>query len=157
MKVKGIVHEDFVNFKLPSMFIIFPHCSFKCEKESGVCCCQNSSLALEETKDVSFSYIADAYVSNPITMAVVFGGLEPFDSFNDMLLLVKCLRLKTNDPIVIYSGYTKDELKHKIKSLFDFGNIIIKFGRYIPGHQPHLDPVLGVKLASDNQYAEKIS
>jgi hypothetical protein len=36
-------------------------------------------------------------------------------------------------------------------------NIIIKYGRFIPNHQPHYDEILGVKLASDNQYAERIS
>ena len=36
-------------------------------------------------------------------------------------------------------------------------NIVIKYGRYIPGQTPHYDEVLGVKLASDNQYAERIS
>ena len=38
-----------------------------------------------------------------------------------------------------------------------YSNIIIKFGRFIPNQKPHYDPVLGVELASDNQYGEKIS
>ena len=36
-------------------------------------------------------------------------------------------------------------------------NIIIKFGRFVPMQQPHFDPILGVNLASDNQYAKQIS
>lgn len=156
MLIKGIVHEDFVNFKLPSMFVIFPYCSFKCEKESGVHCCQNSALAQKRTMDVGVDVVASAYLSNPITKAVVLGGLEPFDSFNDMMLLVEYIRRFTADTIVIYTGYNKNEIKEKIKALFDFGNIIIKFGRFIPGQKPHYDSVLGVELASDNQYAEKI-
>ena len=36
-------------------------------------------------------------------------------------------------------------------------NIIIKFGRFIPNQQSHYDAVLGIKLASSNQYAERIS
>ena len=36
-------------------------------------------------------------------------------------------------------------------------NIIIKFGRYIPNQEKHYDDVLGIELASDNQYAEVIS
>ena len=35
--------------------------------------------------------------------------------------------------------------------------IIIKYGRFIPNQQKHYDEILGVYLASDNQYAEKIS
>ena len=38
-----------------------------------------------------------------------------------------------------------------------FKNIIIKFGRYIPNQQAHYDDILGVNLASNNQYAIKIS
>lgn len=36
------------------------------------------------------------------------------------------------------------------------GTIIIKFGRYVPGSVPIQDPVLGVTLASSNQYAERL-
>ena len=42
------------------------------------------------------------------------------------------------------------------KVFWGFTNIIIKFGRYIPNQKPHYDEVLGVNLASDNQYAERI-
>ena len=38
-----------------------------------------------------------------------------------------------------------------------FKNIIIKFGRYIPNRNNKYDEILGVTLASDNQFAEKIS
>jgi hypothetical protein len=40
--------------------------------------------------------------------------------------------------------------------LWDYKNIIIKYGRYIPNQTPHYDEVLGVYLASDNQYAVRI-
>jgi hypothetical protein len=43
------------------------------------------------------------------------------------------------------------------EQLKSFSNIIIKFGRFIPNQEPHYDEVLGVKLASDNQYARRIS
>lgn len=156
MKVKDVVVEDFVNYKLPSLFVIFPSCTFKCEKESGVCCCQNSDLANTRTKDIGVDVITSAYLSNPITKAVVFGGLEPFDSFNDMVMLISSLRRYTDDDIVIYTGYYKNEIEDKIKSMFDFRNIIVKYGRFIPDQKPHYDDVLGVELASDNQYAERI-
>ena len=38
-----------------------------------------------------------------------------------------------------------------------FPNIVLKIGRFIVGYEPHEDPILGVMLASDNQYAIKIS
>jgi hypothetical protein len=39
MVIKGIVDEDFVNYKKPSMFIIMPYCDFKCDKEAGCSIC----------------------------------------------------------------------------------------------------------------------
>ena len=35
MRIKFLVDEDFVNYKKPSMFIGFPSCTWKCEKECG--------------------------------------------------------------------------------------------------------------------------
>ena len=114
--------------------------------------------------------IFDRYINNPITKAIIFGGLEPFDQLQSLLVFIDVFRneLLRKDDIVIYTGYNKDELPSRyypeenagpyLMDYFrDVGNIVIKYGRYIPGHKPHFDPVLGVNLASDNQYAERIS
>ena len=53
MTIKGLVEEDFSNYKKPSMFIIFPYCSFKCDTEAGCTVCQNSTLANEPNIDIS--------------------------------------------------------------------------------------------------------
>ena len=52
MQIKNIVDEDFVNYYKPSMFILFPSCSFKCDKENGCNLCQNSHLAQEPTLEI---------------------------------------------------------------------------------------------------------
>lgn len=166
MLIKGITDEDFVNYKLPSMYIATATCSFKCDKEFGRPICQNSELAKRPDIDVSVEYIVDRYMKNPITKAVVISGLEPVDSGNDLFWLINEFRRNTKDDIVIFTGYTKEEFE-SAPYLSDlntmwlgfqfFGNIVIKFGRYIPNQQPHFDHVLGVYLASDNQYAERIS
>ena len=57
----------------------------------------------------------------------------------------------------IVTGDIVGEIKDYIDQLKQYKNIIVKFGRYIPGQQTHKDEVLGVNLASDNQYTEKIS
>lgn len=62
-----------------------------------------------------------------------------------------------DDDVVIYTGYYPDEIKDALDVLKGFNNIIIKFGRYIPNRQSRYDEILGVTLASDNQYAERIS
>ena len=57
--------------------------------------------------------------------------------------------------MVIYTGYTEGELKSNkmLDEIFSWYNITIKVGRYIPNSKSRYDKVLGVTLASDNQYA----
>lgn len=158
MVIKGITDEDFTNYKEPSMFVIFPSCTFKCERESRVRCCQNSALAKAPDIEIPTCKLVERYLSNPITSAIVCGGLEPLDSLLDLITFMHCIRTKTDDDIVIFTGYKEEECEEFIQYIQSQGwkNIIIKFGRYIPKHNPHYDEVLGVKLASDNQYAIKI-
>lgn len=158
MQIKFLVDEDFVNYKKPSMFIgAGISCSFKCDKDCGQEVCQNSSLSREPTIKLSIEKIVKRYIDNPITSAIVIGGLEPFDNYNEVKNLIKEFRHQTNDDIVIYTGYSREEIKDKIDDLSIYPNIIIKFGRFIPNSQARMDEVLGVKLASSNQYAECIS
>lgn len=159
MKLKGIIEEDFVQYKLPSMFLIFPKCTFKCDKEYGCSICQNGALAL--SKDIEVDIKRDIiwkYLENPITEAIVCGGLEPFDSWEDLKCLIMNLRYYTPDDIVIYTGYNEDEIdKDKIDWLDLYGGVVIKFGRFIPNQVSKFDEVLGVNLASNNQYARRLS
>lgn len=155
--IKGIQDEDFVNYKKPSLFIAFPKCNWKCEKECGMRVCQNSTLATTKSIPISTYEIVKRYIDNPITSAIVCGGLEPFDSFNDLWKLITVVRSMIDDDIVIYTGYNKDEIQWQINELTFFKNIVVKFGRFIPGQKSHYDEVLGINLASDNQFAERIS
>jgi len=160
MKVKGIIDTDFVNYKTPCMTIESPICKgFKCDKECGQPVCQNSILATAPTKEYSIDSIINLYKSNPIARAVCFQGLEPFDTFDglrDFLFVFRnCYSIM--DDVVIYTGYNKNEIENQLIELKQFPNIIIKFGRYIPNSESHYDKILGVKLASQNQYAERIS
>lgn len=157
MLLKFLLDEDFVNYKKCSMFIGFPYCTFKCDKENNNRVCQNWKLASQPNIEYSATKIVKRYLENPLTTAMVCGGLEPFDSFNELLELIKEFRSKTNDDFIIYTGYNKEEVKDYIDKLLNYNNIYIKFGRYVPDNQPHYDKVLGVSLASDNQYGEKIS
>ena len=156
MYIKQLIDEDFVNYKKPSMVIGFPYCSMKCDKECGLPVCQNSTLANSQSINVRIPTIVNRYLDNQITKAIVFQGMEPFDSWPDILELVAAFREKTDDDIVIYTGYKKEEIKDDIEKLRAYKNIIVKFGRFVPNQEPHYDEVLGVKLASDNQFAERI-
>ena len=157
MLIKGIIDEDFINYKKPCMVIEFPYCSFKCDKECGKQVCQNGALANSPNINIERMDLIDRYLKNNITQSIVMQGLEPFDSWNDLISLIFLIRCYSDDDIVIYTGYNSDELTEKIEILKYFKNIIIKFGRYVPDQQTHYDDILGVNLASQNQYAEKIS
>ena len=158
MRLKGIVIEDFINYKLPSMFLITCSCDWKCCKEAGNNICQNMEITKEKNKNISDEKIFEKYISNPITKAIVVGGLEPFDQFEELHNLIHYFRENNcEDEFVIYTGYYPEEIEGYIYFLKMFKNIIIKFGRYIPNSNNKYDEILGVTLVSDNQFAKKIS
>lgn len=156
MKIIDIIDEDFINYKKPCMTIMMPFCTFKCDKECGKQVCQNSDLASAPKIDIPTKKIIQRYLNNPISESVVFQGLEPMDSFYQVINFVKKFREVSSDDIVIYTGYTKKEIQWYLTFFKDFDNIIIKYGRFIPDQKSHFDEVLGVNLASDNQYAERL-
>lgn len=156
MILKGLNDYDIINYKIPSMFLIFPKCNFKCDKECGESICQNSPLIKEPDIQISTTTIVSRYLMNPLTHAVVCGGLEPFDSWDDLYLFITTFRVLSQDPIIIYTGYYENEIINYLKLLKEKGNIIVKFGRFIP-NSPHIfDAILGVELASNNQYAREL-
>ena len=158
MILKNIIFEDFLQYKKPSMFLIFPYCDFKCDRENGNRICQNWAINKEPNLDIDIEKIINNYISNPITHSIVCGGLEPIESWSELLSFIKAFRAVSNDDIVIYTGYTEESLSDKIQTIKDLNitNIIIKFGRYRPNQEKHYDDILGVMLASDNQYAKRI-
>lgn len=158
MIIKDIIDEDFVNYKKPSMYIAFPYCKLKCDIDCGKPVCQNSPLLYQPDIEISYDDLIQRYLNNPITEAIVCSGLDPCDSPDDIVNLIMFLRIKYHceDDVIIYTGYNRNEISWLIDQIKWLKNIIVKCGRYIPGQMSHYDEVLGVNLASDNQYAEKI-
>lgn len=159
MKIKGLIAEDFVNYKKPSMAIMFPSCSFKCDRECGERVCQNRKLAQTCDIEIESGEIVGRYMNNPMTKAMVITGLEPFDDYNDVIDLISCLRgFGCADDVVIYTGYTEHECQKRgfIDPLRVYSPVIVKFGRFIPNQKSRFDEVLGVNLISNNQYAKYI-
>ena len=156
IETKGIIWEDMVNYKKICTTLMFPKCSFKCDKENGVQLCQNWELAAAPNQTVLMNGFIRKYLSNPITEAIVIQGLEPFDSLVDLYTVAAALKdFDCKDDLVIYTGYYKEEIETLLNPLLSIpGRLIIKWGRYIPDQEPHYDPVLGINLASDNQYGE---
>lgn len=138
------------------MFIGTISCSGKCCIESNLplTTCQNDEWRSCSILSIQNETLCRRYLSNFLTEAIVFGGLEPFEQFDEIYSFICTLRVqfKCYDPIVIYTGYYPREIFYALKQLSEFDNIIIKFGRYIPNQPSKFDSLLGVTLASNNQY-----
>ena len=159
MIIKNLIDEDFVNYKRPSMFLGAAYCNWKCAIEGNFdkSVCQNSPLASQPNINIPDEKIYKRYSENLLTNAIVIGGLEPMLQFNEVNALIKYFRSqRCNDDFVIYTGYYIEELTLQIEVLKPLKNIIFKFGRFVPNQEHHYDEVLGVTLASQNQYAERI-
>ena len=142
------------------MFISFPKCDFKCFRDIGLhpSNCQNFNIINMKNIEIKIFSIFQRYIRNKITESIVLGGLEPFLSFDEVYDLIYYFRLNNCiDDFVIYSGYYPDEIENEVDRLKEFENIIIKFGRYIPNANAKYDKILGITLASDNQFSVKIS
>ena len=157
MLLKKIEDENLNHYKKPSLLLAFPYCSWKCEKECGKQVCQNSILANAPTYNFDIRCLVDAYLGNKVTSAVVCAGLEPFDSWDNLIAFISLFRYYSPDDIVIYTGYKEEEIKDKLYILSLYEDIIVKFGRYIPASESVYDEILGVELASSNQYAKVIT
>ena len=161
MRVKEILDEDFINYKKPAMFIGTVSCSGKCCIEAGIplAVCQNDGWRSRAPIEISIDTVCQRYLANPITSAIVFGGLEPFEQFDEVYEFIELLRTRyqCDADVVIYTGYYANEIPGQLQMLRRFPHVIVKYGRYIPDAEPRYDIVLGVELASNTQYAERIS
>ena len=161
MRLKTLEDENFTNFKDVTMTIGTISCNGKCciEADIPICVCLNDSWRAAPVMDIPNVTLCNRYLSNPMTKGIVFAGLEPFEQYEEVKGFINTLRneMRCNDPVIIYTGYYKDEIQKQVEELSQFENIIIKFGRYIPNMESRYDEVLGVTLASNNQYAERIA
>ena len=163
MKLIDIVDYDIVNYKEPSMFLIFTACkNFKCEKENNEDC-PNGSLKDMKKVEVSAESVFQRYDKQKLTRAIVCGGLDPFDTPEDLIELVKTLQEHGfSDDLVVYTGYNIGESEnedilyslYKEKPCFD---LVVKFGRYLKKLNCSIYcEELGINLASSNQFAIKL-
>lgn len=154
-----INYNDFLNYKEPT-FMIYSGitCTFKCDKENGTQVCQNWGIRKNKVITASIRSIIDRYFDQTIAKAISFQGLEPLDNLKQLLWFISEFRIESNDPIIIWTGYTEEEcidLLELIKKMH-WKNIIIKFGRFIPDRPDYFDETLGVYLASNNQFAKEV-
>lgn len=146
------IRETFVDYKKTGLYVSGSRCNLKCKE------CFNENLKHSPTIKIKpIQFVEDYIIKNQVIESVIFSGLNWFDKFEDLLQLVNCIRVKTDIDIVIYTGYKESEVLSEIDMLKENKNIIVKFGEYIPNDMEVYDEVLGITLASSNQYAKKIS
>lgn len=157
MKVREI-KTVFNDYRKTGLLVAFPRCTFKCCHEQGLptSVCQNHGLCAEKLVDISPDAIVERYDAN-IHHALICGGLEPIDDIGDLLTLIHTFRKKYKDDIVIFTGYNLDEIPNGILAVLrSYGDVYLKFGRYVAGDEPKYDEVLGITLISSNQYGVKL-
>lgn len=137
------------NYKKISMYLALGiTCIWKCHN-----CCNAHYKNNQEYLITDTETIIEEYIANPFVDALVISGLEPFDNFEQVYSMIEAFRENINDDIVIFSGYIRDEVHELVNSLYMFDNIIFKFGRYKPDLEPKHNELLGITLASSNQYS----
>lgn len=157
---------SFIDYKKISLYIPTARCTFKCvkdgEKNGQQVKCQNHEYwdsVKNNLINISPIDIIEKYVkTNPFIESIILSGLDPIDSFEEILDFIITFRKEfLNKDIIIYTGYDEDEITDKIDKLKNFKNIYIKFGRYKPWLNKKVDKIGGITLISNNQYFKKIS
>lgn len=150
MKIFG-TNETFNDYKKTGLYIAFPKCKLNCLG------CQNVELKKKIPLNIDVGNLVNYVLNNPIIDSIICSGLNPMDSFYELQMLIHKIRKFSKMDIIIYTGYKEEDLVLEISVLKQYPNITIKFGEYIKDCDPIYDEILQVTLASNNQYAKKIS
>ena len=152
MRLKQIIDESFGDYKLCSMLLIADKCTWKCEG------CQNKHLSQLPSQNFPDEEILERFHNNPLTEAIVIGGLEPFEQLNELVIFIgEAIKAELNVPIVIYTGFEIDDFDlywsgFEPAAKTYKGPVIVKFGRYVANSESYFNEDLGVTLISKNQY-----
>lgn len=160
MRVKTVVDEDFTNYKKPAMFIGTISCGGKCCIEAGIplSVCQNDGWRSCAPITIDDNELCHRYLTNPLTKAVVFGGLEPMEQFEELLTFLDLFRdtYDCEDDVVIYTGYYPEEIPDQLHTLvFDEMSRKLKEFNKLSYKEKHGDPIELTKLKIRAEEIEK--
>ena len=82
--IKGLIDEDFLQYKYPSMVILFPNCTFKCNKENGKQVCQNDALALSPSIEINI----DTIVVQPAIYSRILAAIRIGSGYHDNFVVL---------------------------------------------------------------------
>lgn len=157
IRLKDIV-EVFQDYKKSALLLCCISCDWKCCIEAGidVSVCQNHNIIKQREVYLPFDVILNK-VNLSITDSIIFGGLEPLLQSDEVCGLIEYLREQgVKKDILVYTGYYIEEIDKEVIKRLKNCHVILKCGRYIPNKPKKFDKILGITLASDNQYSVQL-
>lgn len=157
IRLKDVV-EVFQDYKKSALLLCCVSCDWKCCREAGISneVCQNHRIASQREVTIPFDSVLNK-VSRSFTDAIIFGGLEPLLQIEEVCGLIEYLREhNVKKDILIYTGYYLEEIDKSVIERLKKHHVIFKCGRYIPNRPQKFDKILGITLASDNQYGVQL-
>ena len=161
MHLKQIIDESVGDYKETSMLLIAPECAWKCVG------CHNTHLLKLITKNFPDEEILERFQKNPLSKAIVLGGLEPFDCMEEVRAFLQTLResniVNPKPTVIIYTGYDFPDIEQELirtgldEEMKKHDKVLLKYGGYLPGYNPTYNPLLGINLASPNQQVMEYS
>lgn len=143
---KGIEEERMQDAPFIGALLLAVDCHNNCPG------CFNQYLRNEPTLTAPAFVIMQAVKSNPFHQGIILGGLEWTEQPQEMIeLIVSAKRYELE--VMLYTHYTKEEFLTMFPVLRQSG-IYVKFGEFKIGEESH--DSMGVTLASNNQYIEKL-
>lgn len=157
IRLKDVV-EVFQDYKKSALLLCCISCDWKCCIEAGISndVCQNHNIAKQGEARLPFDVILNR-VNSSLTDAIIFGGLEPLLQTKEVCGLIEYLReCGVKKDILVYTGYYLEEIDSGVLERLKKCHVILKCGRYIPNKPKKFDKILGITLASDNQYGVQL-
>ncbi len=124
MKISGIIEESIVDGPGIRFVIFFQGCTHNCYK-----CHNPETHDINKGKEMSVDEIINKIKNVPLTDGVTLSGGDPLMQIDDCLELCKKIKKELNLNIIVYTGYTYEQIikmtKPQYKELFNYIDYLI--------------------------------